>query len=237
MNQTQLKQIIEAAIMAASEPLSIKKIANLFEEEERPENNEINGIIELISHDCTERGVELKEVGSGYRFQVKESMTPWIRQLWDERPPKYSRAYLETLALIAYRQPITRAEIEEVRGVAVSSNIMKTLVERGWVKRVGQRDVPGKPGLYGTTKTFLDYFNLKSLGELPTLTELQDLDALEEKLGIQLKLDMQESSDQPEQEIKEAPVELESASEQQPTQTAEIIVHPAMREIEEPEPA
>ncbi len=242
INQSQLKQIVEAAILAASEPLSIKQIANLFDDEERPENNEIKGVIELISHDCDERGIELKEVGSGYRFQAKESMTPWIRQLWDERPPKYSRAYLETLALIAYRQPITRAEIEEVRGVAVSTNIMKTLVERGWVKRVGHRDVPGKPGLYGTTKIFLDYFNLTSLGDLPTLTELQDLDALEEKLGIQLKLDMQEVAEDLKEET---PVESNESSgevqvteeDEEPVQTADILVHPAMQETKELEPA
>lgn len=187
----QLPGIVEAAILAAGEPLSVAKLAELFEEDERPSNAEIREAIEILQAACETRGIELTQVASGFRFQVKQDNMPWLRRLWEKRPPRYSRALFETLALIAYRQPITRGEIEDVRGVAVSTHIIKTLQDREWVKIVGHRDVPGKPALFGTTKAFLDYFNLKSLKELPPLQELIDLDELEKRANQQLELPME----------------------------------------------
>ena len=178
MNERQLQQLIEATLMVADGPLSIKQMQQLFDGTEQPDKATILQIIEQLQAECEGRGIELKQVASGYRYQARPVFTPWIEKLWQEKPPRYSRAILEILVLIAYRQPITRAEIEEVRGVAVSSNMIRTLQERDWVKVVGQRDVPGKPELLGTTKTFLDYFNLSNLSDLPMLPELQDIDTL-----------------------------------------------------------
>ncbi len=191
-----LRKIIEGALMASSEPLNVNKIQSLFnarahdeleledQESEIPEKDEILAVLEDIQNDTVDRGFELKEVGSGWRFQIVQETAPWINKLWEEKPPKYSRALLETLSLIAYRQPITRGDIESIRGVAVSSNIIRTLTDRDWVKVVGHRDVPGRPALYATTKEFLDYFNIKSLEELPSLKEIQDID----KVGSELEL-------------------------------------------------
>ncbi len=190
MNIDQLKRILEAAIMSAEQPISIERLLQLFTDEERPTAKDLRIIIEELIKDYQGRGIELKEVASGYRFQVQMDVTPWLNRLSEERSPRYSRALLETLALIAYRQPITRGEVEEVRGVAVSSNIMKTLMEREWIRVVGHRDVPGKPALYATTKAFLDYFNLKSLAELPTLAQLQNLEQIDETLQIPLHIAM-----------------------------------------------
>ncbi|MCP8898833.1 SMC-Scp complex subunit ScpB [Gilvimarinus xylanilyticus] len=184
MESQQLQAIIEGALMAAGEPLSLKRLEVLFEEDQAPSRDELRQALEAISLACTDRGFELKEVASGWRLQVREDLAPWVNRLWDEKPQKYSRALLETLALIAYRQPITRGDIEEIRGVAVSSHIIKTLTEREWVKVVGQRDVPGRPSLYATTRQFLDYFNIKSLDELPTLSEIRDLDELNASLDL-----------------------------------------------------
>lgn len=178
MDEQQLKKIIEAVLLAAGEPLSIDRLLGLFPEDQRPERDEVRAALTALEQDCAERGIELKEVGSGFRFQVRSGVAEWVGKLWEERPPRYSRALLETLALIAYRQPITRAEIEEIRGVTVSTHIMKTLQEREWVRVVGHRDVPGKPAMYATTREFLDYFNLKSLEELPTLAEIRDIDRI-----------------------------------------------------------
>ena len=172
--EQQLKNIIEAALMAADEPLSIEQLTKLFEESEQPGNKDIRAALHILAEDCQHRGIEIQEVASGFRFQVRQEYGAWVSKLWEEKPPRYSRAMLETLALIAYRQPVTRAEIEEVRGVAVSSQIMKTLVDREWIKLVGYKDIPGKPALYGTTKQFLDYFNLKNLEDLPALMDLQE---------------------------------------------------------------
>ena len=163
-----LKQIIEGAILAADQPLSIDLMIHLFEHEP-PTRAEVREALATITEECDGKGFELKEVASGYRFQVKTEYGQWVSRLWDERPPRYTRALLETLALIAYKQPITRGDIEEIRGVTVSTNIMRTLLEREWIRVVGHRDVPGKPAIYATTKSFLDYFNLSSLDELPTL--------------------------------------------------------------------
>jgi len=184
-DETALKQILEAALLAAGEPLDLARLAALFEDSERPAQGEIRTALQELAADCANRGVELREVASGYRLQVRVAMIPWVSRLWTERPQRYSRALLETLALIAYRQPITRGEIESVRGVSVRSSIIRTLQEREWIRIVGHRDVPGKPALFGTTKAFLDYFNLKSLDELPTLAEIKDMDSLEPELEFE----------------------------------------------------
>ena len=184
----QLQNILEAAIMVAGHPLSIASMQKLFDEGTEPEIAEITNALNLLAERYTNSGVELKESASGFQFQARTEMSPWLSKLWEERPQKYSRALLETLALIAYRQPITRAEVEDIRGVSASSHITKTLLEREWIKVIGYRDVPGKPALYGTTKAFLDHFNLKSLNELPTLAELTDIETQAAKLQVQLEL-------------------------------------------------
>ncbi len=180
----QLKRIIEAALLASTNPLTIPQLLTLFGETEMPNHDDVARALEELAHDCATRGVELKEVASGFRYQVRSDVNIWVSRLWTERQTRYSRAQLETLALIAYRQPITRGEIEQIRGVAVSSNIIKTLEEREWIRTVGYRDVPGKPELFGTTRTFLDYFNLKSLDELPPLAEIRDLTDYDPQLGL-----------------------------------------------------
>jgi segregation and condensation protein B len=174
--QIQLKRIIEGAIMAAEQPLSIEQLTKLFDKEEALSAQEVKKILMDLTEDYRGRGIQLQEVASGYRFQACQDLSPWLQRLWQERPVKYSRAVLETLALIVYQQPITRAEIEDIRGVAVSKNIMKTLMEREWVKIIGHKEAPGKPALFATTKRFLDDFNLKSLSELPPLAALKNLE-------------------------------------------------------------
>ncbi|HUB91613.1 MAG TPA: SMC-Scp complex subunit ScpB [Dyella sp.] len=176
MQIEQLKPIIEAALLAASQPLSLAQLGELFIEEDEVDRAQIAMALEQLAEDCQGRGVELKEVASGFRYQIRHEVHTWVSRMWTEKPSRYSRALLETLALIAYRQPITRPEIEQIRGVVVSSNIVKTLEEREWVRVVGHRDVPGKPALYGTTRAFLDYFNLKSLDELPPLSDIRDME-------------------------------------------------------------
>lgn len=184
MSETGLVQVIEGALLAAGKPMTVAQIAALFEEHEKPENTAIREALKEVAERCDERGFELVEVASGFRFQVRQSLAPWVGRLWQERPQRYSRALLETLALIAYRQPITRGEIEEIRGVAVSTNIIRTLHEREWIRVVGHRDVPGRPAMYATTKQFLDYFNLKSLDQLPALAEIRDFESLTAELGF-----------------------------------------------------
>jgi segregation and condensation protein B len=184
MSDTGLVQIIEGALLAAGKPLSVAQLADLFESHEKPENAEIREVLKVVAERCDDRGFELHEVAGGFRFQVRQALSPWVARLWHERPQKYSRALLETLSLMAYRQPITRGEIEEIRGVAVSTNIIKTLHEREWIRVVGHRDVPGRPAMYATTRHFLDYFNLKSLDQLPALAEIRDLDTLNAELGF-----------------------------------------------------
>jgi segregation and condensation protein B len=181
---TIIKRIFEAALLAAGQPLSLAQLAALFDEQDAPSHEEIARALEELQNDAAGRGVELVEVASGFRYQVCEDVHGWVSRLWTERQTRYSRALLETLALIAYRQPITRAEIEQIRGVGVSSSIVKTLEEREWVRVVGYRDLPGKPALFGTTKQFLDYFNLKSLDELPPLSEIRDIDELDPQLAL-----------------------------------------------------
>jgi segregation and condensation protein B len=183
-SEEKLKQIVEAALLAAGRPLNLDQLQALFEESAQPEKKVLREVLESLMEEYQGRGIEVVEVGSGFRIQVSAGLSPWVSRLWTERPPKYSRALLETLALIAYRQPITRGEIEDIRGVSVSSNIIKTLTEREWVRVVGHRDVPGRPALYATTKEFLDYFNLKSLNDLPTLAEIRDLDSINRELEL-----------------------------------------------------
>ena len=175
MQQEQLNNIVEAALFAAQQPLTLPMLAALFHEEDGVAHEDLARAVETLTQACEGRGIELVEVASGFRYQVREAVHPWVARLWAERQTKYSRALLETLALIAYRQPITRGEIEQVRGVTVATSIIRTLEEREWIRVVGYRDVPGKPALFGTTRQFLDYFNLKSLDQLPTLAEIREI--------------------------------------------------------------
>ncbi|MGX9378097.1 SMC-Scp complex subunit ScpB [Pseudomonas sp. JQ36] len=179
MNLTEpreLAPLLEAFLLASGKPQSLERLYELFEEGERPEPPVFKKALSLLAKSCEGRAFELKEVASGYRLQIREKFSPWVGRLWEERPQRYSRALLETMALIAYRQPITRGEIEDVRGVAVNTNIVKTLIEREWIRIVGYRDVPGKPAMFATTKAFLDHFNLKNLEDLPPLAELREME-------------------------------------------------------------
>ncbi len=178
MEVNRIKQIVEAALMAAGEPLSVDRLVRLFRRGEVAQEELKDAIkqgLEELATDCEGRGFELVQVASGYRYQVRQDLSEWVSRLWEEKPGKYTRAFLETLALIAYKQPVTRGDIELVRGVAVSQNIVRTLMERGWIRVVGTREVPGRPALYGTTKEFLDYFNLQTLDQLPPLAEIRSL--------------------------------------------------------------
>lgn len=184
MNQEQIRNIVEAALMIAGRPLSLDDLLSLFGDEARPDRGSVREVVQDLAADYEGRGIELLEVASGYRIQARPALTDFLSRLWQERPPRYSRALMETLALIAYRQPITRGEIEDVRGVSVSTNIIRTLLDRNWVRVVGHRDVPGKPAMYGTTREFLDYFGLKKLDELPSLAELTDIDSINVELDL-----------------------------------------------------
>ncbi len=190
MSIENLKYIIEAALFAAGEPLTTERLQFLFEPN-KPTAKDIHGALAELRGDYESRPLELVEVASGYRFQVRQEYANWLQRLWEKKPPRYSRALLETLALVAYRQPVTRGEIEDVRGVAINANIVRLLQEREWIKVVGYKDVPGKPALFGTTKQFLDYFNLKSLSELPSLQALMDMDQVEQKLQQQFALEVE----------------------------------------------
>ncbi len=188
MDTDRLKPILEALLAASDKPLSINSIFDLFAGDlQQPSKDDIRKAIHELTDQYENGGMELKQVASGFRLQVKPAYESWVSRLWQQKPPRYSRALMETLALIAYRQPITRGEIEDIRGVSVSSNIIKTLQEREWVKSLGHKDVPGKPTLYGTSREFLDYFNLKSLNELPTLAEIRDLDQYHPELAFNEK--------------------------------------------------
>lgn len=184
MNEHDLKHLIEATLLAAGRPVSTEQLLELFDERERPTSEQLRSALDLLAAEYASRGIELIEVASGWRVQVRPRCADIVSRLWQERPSRYSRALLETLALVAYRQPITRSEIEEIRGVSIASTIMRTLQERNWIRVVGHREVPGRPELLGTTREFLDYFGLKSLDQLPTLAELKDV----ESIGVQLEL-------------------------------------------------
>jgi len=186
-SRAKIKNIIEAALLSVGKPLDIERLIELFDDSERPTKQSLRAVLDEIALDCEDKGFELVKVASGFRFQVKQAFSPWVSKLWEERPQRYSRALLETLALIAYRQPITRGDIEDIRGVAVSSNIIKTLLERSWVRVVGHKDVPGKPAMYATTRQFLDYFNLHGLDQLPPLSEIRDLEAI----GLEIEQQIQ----------------------------------------------
>jgi segregation and condensation protein B len=194
----EIKRIVEAILFAANRPMTCKEIQQVFPEIEQPDLPVIQAAIEDIAEEYNLRPIELKQVASGYRFQVKQELSRWVSRLFEEKPPKYSRALLETLAIIAYRQPVTRGDIEDIRGVSVSSSIIQTLLEREWVRVVAHKEVPGRPGLYGTTKQFLDYFNITSLSELPTLQEIQDLDlSLDSpQAPLQVESEKQETSEE-----------------------------------------
>jgi segregation and condensation protein B len=186
MDEGEIKHIVEALLMAAGKPLTVDQLLAVFDADAGVERDHIRTALATLQEEYAQRGLELAEVASGYRVQVTQSMEPWVSRLTQEKPAHYSRALLETLALVAYRQPITRGEIEDIRGVSVSSSIMKTLQEREWVRIVGHRDVPGRPAMYGTTRQFLDYFNLKGLDDLPTLMELRDIDNINVELELSL---------------------------------------------------
>ncbi|MBL8266782.1 SMC-Scp complex subunit ScpB [Steroidobacter sp.] len=210
MNEHDLKHIIEATLLAAGKPVTTQQLLDLFDERERPTDELFTTAIGMLIVDYETRGIELLEVASGWRIQVRQRTAEVVSRLWQERPTKYSRAFLETLALIAYRQPITRSEIEEIRGVSISSTIMRTLQERNWIRTVGHREVPGRPELLGTTRDFLDYFGLKSLDQLPTLAELKDLDTI----GVQLELPADQAPAPEEGAEGEAGATAEGASEE-----------------------
>lgn len=198
MDATEIKHFIEAALLAAGRPLNIDQLKGLFDGRMAPEKSEIRKAIATLNEEYEDRGILIAEVASGFRMQVKAAMADRLQKLWEERPPRYSRALFETLALMAYRQPITRGEIEEIRGVSVSSNIIRQLLERDWVRVVGHRDVPGRPAMFGTTKNFLDYFGLKKLDDLPPLADLSDWESL------RVQLNLPEVDDQVESEAGEA---------------------------------
>lgn len=229
---SQLKRIIEAALLASAQPLTLPQISGLFDEFAMPEQDDLAKAVAELQADAAERGVELVEVASGFRYQIRHDVHPFVSKLWTERQTRYSRALLETLALIAYRQPITRAEIEQIRGVAVSTNIIRTLEERDWVRVVGYRDLPGKPALFGTTKQFLDYFNLKSLDQLPALSEIRDFEEVDPQLAldgsdaaIPARIEVEETDGETD-EAEDAATEGESAVETELGQEVEQEVEP-----------
>jgi len=196
-----LKYKVEAILFASEQPLTTSQLRNVFPELERPDTLDLQEAIDFIIEDYQDRSIELRELASGYRFQVREQLSPWVSRLFEEKPPKYSRAFLEILAIIAYRQPVTRGEIEEIRGVSVSSNIIRTLMEREWIRILSYKDVPGRPAVLGTTKQFLDYFNLKSLEDLPSIEDIRLFDEeiekkiLAEELQTEdVSMDVQEST-------------------------------------------
>lgn len=197
---SELKNIVEAALLASESPLSVSALASLFPEDAKPSADQLKEVFEQLDRDYEGRGVELRRVGKGYRFQSREKYSPWLRKLSEGRPPRYSRAFLETLAIIAYRQPVTRGDIEEIRGVTVSSDIMRQLLDRDWVKEVGHRDVPGRPALLGTTQQFLEYFNLEALSDLPPLLERREAADIARELNLRLPLESQEESEEGSQE-------------------------------------
>lgn len=215
-----IKPIVEALIFSSNKALNLDAIQDCLDPEYQISKQQLRSLITLISDHYRDTAIELVELGGAYRFQTKSKYGSWVQRLWEEKPQKYSRALLETLALIAYRQPITRGDIEEVRGVAVSSNIMKTLVERGWVRVIGHREVPGRPSIYATTKDFLSYFNLESLEDLPTLAEIRDLDLISKEVNAQLELkelgDQEESSTK---QIESSTKQIESSTEQKLSST------------------
>jgi segregation and condensation protein B len=249
MNLTEpreLAPLLEAFLLASGKPQSLERLFELFEEGERPEPPVFKKALSLLAKSCEGRAFELKEVASGYRLQIREKFSPWVGRLWEERPQRYSRALLETMALIAYRQPITRGEIEDVRGVAVNSNIVKTLIEREWIRIVGYRDVPGKPAMFATTKAFLDHFNLKNLEDLPPLAELREMetdpvlefDDAPVPQGLQELADASAEPEEPKEETSfhSLLLELDSMEEGIKTDFDDLLRDAAEGEAQPPEP-
>lgn len=234
MEAQKLKNILEAILMSAGKPISSEKLLQHFDEEDpRPSITLVRQQIKELQKDCEGRGIELKEVSSGYRYQARNEYGQWVSKLWEEKPQRYSRALLETLALIAYRQPVTRADIEDVRGVSVSTNIVRTLLERDWVRVVGHRDVPGRPALYATTRQFLDYFNMKSLDELPSLSEIKDLSKLDPELDLENSSEEQQSEqDKAENETAADDNAMENPEE---SMDSDHNTHPESEDVAEPE--
>ena len=225
MDDTQIKYFVEAALLAAGRPMTIAQLQGLFDADAAPEKSQLRQAINMLAEDYEDRGLTVKEVASGFRIQIDGSMVDRLQKLWEERPPRYSRALFETLALIAYRQPMTRGEIEEIRGVTVSSNIMRSLLERDWVRVVGHRDVPGRPEMFGTTKQFLDYFGLKSLDELPPLADLADWESLRVQLNLPAVDEDEAAGERPVADVTNIPV-LRPASDEdgQPEDGADAAV-------------
>lgn len=216
LEDNQIKLIVEATLLAALEPLTLDQILTIFEEEQRPTKPHLKKLIEIMQEECLQsRPVQLKEIASGFTYQVKSDYAPWVGQLAQEKPPRYSRAILETLAIVAYRQPVTRAEIEDVRGVVVSSQIIKTLLEHGWIRSVGQKEVPGRPTLWATTKNFLDHFNLKHLDELPPLAELQNTDALDLDTEQQIQLELATANIRANEKAEQVHYSMEAVSDEE----------------------
>lgn len=217
---SELKNILEAALLVSGQALGVKKLASLFPEDTRPTADEIHAALQQLQVDYVGRGIELVQVGKGYRFQSRQQYAEWIGRLSEERPARYSRALLETLAIIAYRQPVTRGDIEEIRGVSVSSDIIQKLSEREWVREVGHRDVPGRPSLFGTTQQFLEHFGLKALSDLPPLSELRDLEEIGRELNLSLDLgeqladeaDEDETGDPEENNASEIPAGMQASA-------------------------
>ncbi|WP_374090695.1 SMC-Scp complex subunit ScpB [Methylomicrobium lacus] len=220
----EIQRIVEAILFAANRPMTCKEVQQVFPEIEQPELAEIQTAIDAIVADYQERPIELKQVASGYRFQVRQELSRWVQRLFEEKPPKYSRALLETLAIIAYKQPVTRGDIEDIRGVSVSSGIIQTLLEREWIRVVAHKEVPGRPGLYGTTKQFLDYFNIKSLSELPTLEQIQALEPAPEVTPApeQEASEKQETREEP-SETREEPSEAGEELSESGEETSETV--------------
>lgn len=225
MDHEKLKAVLESLFAASDKPLSVNELYDLFVGDiEQPGKDEIRKAIQDLTEKYDGSGFELKQVASGYRFQVRADFETWVTRMWEQKPPRYSRALMETLALIAYRQPITRGEIEDIRGVSVSSNIIKTLQERDWVKPLGHKEVPGRPTLYGTTRSFLDYFNLKSLNELPTLAEIRDLDQYNPELQFDAQGDGPVAAADTEPNIEAGPAAETGANEENRMDAADVIV-------------
>lgn len=232
MAPEQIKKIVEAALMAIDKPLTIAQLHGLFANEEVPvELSQVKEALTALQADYEDRGVSVVEVASGYRVQIDQEVAPWISLLFEERAPKYTRALLETLALVAYRQPITRSEIEEVRGVSVSTNIIKTLLEREWVRVVGHKEVPGRPAMYATTKEFLDYFSLRRIDELPPLSELKDLDSIAKEAGLPVEPAQDEAAsagaddEEPEGDVEEELISKELSEDGDQRDAGNVILH------------
>jgi len=223
---SELANIIEAALYASKEPLGIRKMMSLFPEDAQPSKVDIQNVILSLEEQCEFRGVELRRIGKGWRYQSKEKYSPWLRKLSGNKPPRYSRALLETLSIIAYRQPVTRGDIEEIRGVGVSSDTIRVLQERDWIAQIGHRDVPGRPALFGTTQGFLEYFNMTSLRELPELMDKRELGDIAKDMNLTLPMDgVQDEEDA---------AELQTGK-QNESETAEVIeLHPDESEQEAP---